>query len=129
MATSNPRIAIVDDDRSVRKSLTRLLRGVAFDVEAFGSGRDFLDGLGSFQPDCLVLDLQMPEISGLDLQRYLARVKVGIPVVVLTGHDCPSTRSESLALGARYYLAKPVDGDLLISSILNSIGANPRDPI
>jgi len=121
------RVAIVDDDQSVRKALSRLLSGAFFEVRAFGSGPEFLACLGSFQPDCLVLDLQMPELSGLDLQRYLARTETDMTVIVITAHDSPSTRSESLALGARHYLAKPVDGDLLISSILKSLRAGPRE--
>jgi FixJ family two-component response regulator len=124
-----PRIAIVDDDKSVRKALARLLSGALFEVKAFESGRDLLASLDSFGPDCLVLDLQMPEMTGLDLQRHLARVAPDIPVIVITGHDSSSARSESLALGARDYLAKPIDGDLLISSILKSLGAGPREAI
>ena len=127
MATFSPRIAIVDDDKSVRKALSRLLGGASFDVRAFGSGPEFLECLDCFRPDCIVLDMQMPEMTGLDLQRHLARVGPDIPVIVITGHDSPSARSESLALGARHYLAKPIDGDLLISFILKAIGAGPRE--
>src|SRR5262245_50787662 len=117
MATLKPRIAIVDDDKSVRKALSRLLDGASFEVRAFGSGRDLLESLGSFRPECLFLELQMTEMTGLDLQRHLSRVVPDIPVIVITGHDSPAARSESLALGASEYLAKPIDGDVLISSI------------
>jgi FixJ family two-component response regulator len=120
-----PRIAIVDDDKSVRKALFRLLDGASFEVRAFCSGRDLLESLGSFRPDCLVLDLQMPEMTGLDLQRHLSRAGPAIPVIVITGHDSPSARSESLALGASDYLAKPIDGDVLIASILKSLDIGP----
>jgi FixJ family two-component response regulator len=126
MATLRPRIAIVDDDKSVRKALSRLLAGAAFEVKAFGSGRDLLETLSSFRPNCLVVDLQMPEMTGLDLQRHLARIGPSVPVIVITGHDSPSARSESLALGASDYLAKPIDGDVLISSILKSLDAVPN---
>jgi FixJ family two-component response regulator len=123
MATSRPRIAIVDDDKSVRKALSRLLAGASFEVRAFGSGRELLEGLSSFSPDCLVLDLQMPEMTGLDLQRHLLRTRPAIPVIVITGHDSPSARSESVALGVSDYLAKPIDVDVLIASILKSLEA------
>jgi FixJ family two-component response regulator len=125
VATPRPRIAIVDDNKSVRKALSRLLAGAAFEVRAFGSGRDLLENHRLFRPDCLILDLQMPEMTGLDVQRHLARIGLDIPVIVITGHDSPSARSESLALGASDYLAKPIDGDVLISSILKSLGVDP----
>src|SRR5262245_6236026 len=129
MATVKPRIAIVDDDRSVRRALSRLLGGASFDVEAFASGRGLLESLDSRRPDCIVLDLQMPEMDGLDLLRHMARIGADIPVILITGHDAPSVRSKTLALGARVYLPKPIDGDLLISSILKSIGARPREAL
>jgi FixJ family two-component response regulator len=126
MTTPRPRIAIVDDDKSVRKALSRLLAGAAFEVKAFGSGRDLLESLGSFRPNCLIVDLQMPEMTGLDLQRHLVRSGPNVPVIVITGHDSPSARFESLALGASDYLAKPIDGDVLIASILKSLDAGPN---
>ena len=129
MATLEPRIAIVDDDKSVRKALFRLLSGASFEVKTFASGPEFLEEFDSFQPDCIILDLQMPDMTGLDIQRHMARIRTAIPIIVITGHDSPSARSDSLALGAKEYLAKPVDGDLLISSILKSLGAEPREAI
>jgi len=71
----------------------------------------------------------MPQMTGLDVQRHMARIGTAIPVIIITGHDKPSARSESLALGAREYLLKPVDGDLLVSSILKVLGAGPREAI
>src|ERR1044072_8524282 len=84
--TGRHRIAIVDDDHSVRKALQRLLRSINLDADAYGSGREFLAALSGAMPDCLVLDLQMPEMNGLELQQQLAESGVRLPVVVITGH-------------------------------------------
>src|SRR5262245_53367319 len=86
MATHAPRIAIVDDDRSVRKALFRLLGGAAFEVRTFASAPEFLEEFRLFKPDCIVLDLQMPQMTGLDVQRHMARIGTAIPVIIITGH-------------------------------------------
>jgi FixJ family two-component response regulator len=89
----------------------------AFNVETYDSGRSFLESLGVFRPDCIVLDLHMEGMNGLDVQRHLRRIRSQAPVVVITGHDNPAARAESLMLGAGAFLSKPVDGPLLISTI------------
>ena len=76
MAQSRLRVAIVDDDAGVRRALARLLRASSFDPVTYGSGLEFLDLLGARLPDCLVVDLQMPEMTGLEVQQHL--VKAGI---------------------------------------------------
>ena len=118
MATFSPRIVIVDDDKSVRKALSRLLGGASFERESFRF-RARVSGMSRL----LSTRLHRARYANagndrLDLQRHLARVGPDIPVIVITGHDSPSARSESLALGDKHYLAKPIDGDLLISFIL-----------
>src|SRR5262245_34403339 len=100
------RIAVVDDDHSVRKALCRLLRSVDFEADAYGSGREFLDAFRDKTPDCLVLDLRMPEMSGLELQRHLIDSGVRLPTVIITGHDEPGVREECIAAGASRYLRK-----------------------
>src|SRR5262249_5557347 len=81
------RLAVVDDDASVRKALARLLNVAPFVTATFGSAQDFLDSLPLNIPDCLVLDLQMPEMTGLDLQEQLARIGIQIPTIIVTAHD------------------------------------------
>lgn len=120
------RIAVIDDDHSVRKALQRLLRSVNLDADAYGSGREFLDALGAARPDCLVLDLQMPEMNGLELQQHLAETGIHLPVVVITGHDEPGMRAQCMAAGASTYLRKPLDDQVLLEAIKRAIAAASR---
>jgi len=127
MAKSRTRIAVVDDDASVRRALSRFLRASAYDTETYGSGSEFLESFNLFRPQCIVLDLHMAGMNGLDVQRHLSRIGSRAPVIVITGHDNHRAHAESRALGADAILAKPVDGPLLISTIEQLIGAVP-DP-
>ena len=120
------RIAVVDDDRSVRRALQRLLRSVNLDADAYGSGREFLEALGDARPDCLVLDLQMPEMNGLELQQHLADTGIHLPVVVITGHDEPGMRAQCMAAGASTYLRKPLDDKVLLEAIDRAIATESR---
>jgi FixJ family two-component response regulator len=117
MEKSRLRVAVIDDDESVRKALKRLLRAVNLDADAFASGREFLDSMASHVPDCVVLDLHMPGMSGLDVQGQLARKDLQIPIVVITGHDEPQARAQCLAAGAAAYLRKPLDDEALLAAI------------
>ena len=112
-----PLIAVVDDDPFVRKALERLLRSAGLSVEAFASGAEFLASANDHQPDCVVLDLHMPEVSGFEVQSRLARAHAGVPVVVITGHDTPESRTRALGGGAKSYLTKPVDDETLLKAI------------
>jgi len=117
VAKKQPLIAVVDDDPFVRKALERLLRSAGLSVEAFASGVAFLESADDHQPDCVVLDLHMPEVSGFEVQPRLARAHAGVPVVVITGHDTPESRSRALGGGAKSYLTKPVDDETLLKAI------------
>ena len=121
MSKTKPLIAVVDDEEPVRTALKRLLRSASFDVEAFPSGTEFLDSLKSHRPDCLVLDLHMPFISGFSVQTCLKEAGEGPPVIVITGHDAPETRERALAGGAFAYLRKPVDDQTLLDTIKSAI--------
>ena len=112
-----PLIAVVDDDAFVRKALERLIGSAGFSVESFASGAEFLRSADDHQPDCVVLDLHMPEMSGFEVQSRLARAHPYVPVVVITGHDTPESRSRSLDGGAKSYLCKPVDDETLLEAI------------
>jgi FixJ family two-component response regulator len=122
---SNPgtRIAIVDDDPGVRKALARLLSACSFHPQTYPSARLFLQSLSDGPPDCLVLDLQMPEMTGLELQNELARSGIKIPVVVITAHDERRIRQECESAGAIDFLCKPLNQRTLIAAINNAIGA------
>lgn len=112
-----PRVAVVDDDLSVRKALERLLRAAGFDAATFASAHEFFYSLEARHPDCLVLDLHMPGMNGLEVQRRLSQTGVRIPVVVITGHDEPQTRAQCLSAGATDYLCKPLDDEALLAAI------------
>ena len=117
-----PLVAVVDDEESVRRALERLLRSAGFAVETFASGAEFLLALPEHLPACLVMDLHMPDLSGLDIQVLLQREGFGVPVVVITGHDTPEARMRVIKRGAKAYLRKPVDDKLLLAAINDAIG-------
>jgi FixJ family two-component response regulator len=123
MDGSRLRVAIIDDDESVRRALRRLLRAANLDADAFASGRDFIDSLAAQVPDCVVLDVHMPGMNGLDVQLQLVRNGFRIPVVVITGHDEPQARAQCLAAGAAAYLRKPLDDVALLDAIRHAADA------
>ena len=117
------RIAVIDDDESVRKALKRLLRAANLDADTFASGRDFIDSLAAQVPDCIVLDLHMPGMNGLEVQQQLGpRGGLRLPIVVITGHDEPQTRAQCLSAGAAAYLRKPLDDKALLDAIHRAAG-------
>jgi FixJ family two-component response regulator len=109
-----PVVFVVDDDASVRAALDSLFRSVGLVVRSFGSAREFLSEPPADGPACLVLDVRLPEMSGLDLQRQLAERDTALPVVIITGHgDIPMT-VRAMRAGAVEFLSKPFrDQDLL----------------
>ncbi|MGH7392214.1 MAG: response regulator transcription factor [Candidatus Rokuibacteriota bacterium] len=121
MARRLPLIAVVDDEESVRKSLRRLLAASHMDAVVFASGQEFLDSLRLRHPDCLVLDLQMPGLTGLDVQRILTEASVRFPTIIITAHDEPETRARCLSAGAASYLCKPLHDEMLLDTIADAI--------
>jgi len=110
-------IAVVDDEPSVRSSLARLLRSAEYEAATYPSGEEFLDSLAAGSPDCLILDLRMPGLSGFDV---LARLALGgrhVPVIVLTSFPSPEIRSRALSEGVKAFLEKPVERSTLIDAI------------
>jgi FixJ family two-component response regulator len=122
MAKPATRVAVVDDDVSVRKALGRLLAASAFDTETYGSAREFLSSLKSELPECLIVDLHMPDLTGLDLQRHLKGAGLTIPTIVITAHNEPGVRERCQAAGAVNFLLKPVNGASLIGAINVAVG-------
>jgi len=86
-------------------------------VEAFGSGAEFLQSLETRLPDCVVLDLHMPDMDGFNVQARLARKWAALPVIIVTGHDLPRARERAMAAGASAFLRKPVHDRILLDAI------------
>jgi FixJ family two-component response regulator len=121
--TKTPRlIAVVDDEESIRKALMRLMRSVGLNVETFGSGAEFLQSIETRLPDCVVLDLHMPHMSGFNVQAHLARKCAALPVIIITGHDLPTARERAMAGGASAFLRKPVHDRTLLDAISAATG-------
>jgi len=114
MREPDPVVFVVDDDASLRHALTNLLRSVRLRVETFGSAQEFLAGPRPDAPGCLVLDVRLPGLSGLDLQRELAAAQMDLPIIFMTGYgDIPMT-VQAMKAGAVEFLTKPFrDQDLL----------------
>ena len=112
-----PYVAIVDDEEGIRKALRRLLRASGLDAHAYATGEEFLIAAAQKRPDCLVLDLHMPGMSGLQVLRRLKATGALLPVVVITAHDEPETRKQCMSAGADAYLRKPLEDRLLLNAI------------
>src|ERR1700693_4238724 len=114
MAENEPVVFIVDDYSSVLEAVDSLIRSVGFRVQSFGSAKEFLQNKPPNTPGCLVLDVRLPGLSGLDLQREMAQANIHIPIIFVTGHgDIPMT-VQAMKAGAVEFLTKPFrDQDLL----------------
>jgi len=110
-------VSIVDDDESLRRSVRNLLTSMGFRVETFPSAEAFLGSANRSDTACLVLDLRMPGMSGLDLLGHLAATGSRIPVIILTAHSDNEARRRSLQAGAAAFLAKPVHGQALFTAV------------
>ena len=129
MSRTVPVVAIVDDEDSVRRALERLLRSAGIAPEVFASGEKFLESLSLRRPDCVVLDLHMPGVTGFDVQARMNASGCRIPVIVITGHDSAESRARVEALGAAAYLRKPVGANLLLEAIQRATtGRNGSPP-
>jgi FixJ family two-component response regulator len=111
----------VDDEEAVRIALRRLLRSASMSAETFASGAEFLESMKQHQPDCVVLDLHMPQVNGFAVQARLAEAGIRVPVVIITGHDTPESRERAMAGGAAAYLRKPVDDQALLEAIQRAV--------
>jgi len=119
-------IAVVDDDASVRNGLERLIRSFGWQAETFASAQEFLDHPRTEAPSCLVLDLQLPGLSGLDLQKRMADAGLETPIVFLTGHGDIPASVKAMKAGAVEFLTKPVDEEDLLTAIQEAIERDRR---
>ena len=121
MTASDSVVFVVDDDASMRRAISRLLTTTGHRVEAFASPREFLGRLAHDGPGCVVLDLKMPELSGLEVQEALASAARALPVVFISGHGKIPAAVRAMKAGAVDFLTKPFDDDALLASVQTAI--------
>lgn len=120
------KIHIVDDDDSFRRSLTRLLKAHGFACEAFDSARQFIEAGLADRAGCIILDVHMPGLNGLELQEALVRAKCTMPIIFLTGRGDIPTSVQAMKKGAADFLTKPVDEAVLLKAIEKAMQDNRR---
>ena len=116
-----PTVFLVDDDAGVRRTAKALIESVGLRVQAFGSAREFLDSQRPDAPGCLVLDVRLPGVSGLDLQRELARTDSPLPIIFITGHGDIPMSVQAMKAGAIEFLSKPFRDQQLLDAISHAI--------
>ena len=114
-------VYIVDDDQAVRHSLDLLMQSVGLNAMCFASAQAFLDVYDATKPGCLILDVRMPEMSGLDLQRVLNEKQIQIPVIIITGHGDVPLAVRAMKAGAMDVLEKPFNDQALLDAITKAI--------
>ena len=110
-------VHVIDDDEGLRESLAFLLRSAQLEVRCFDSAKVFLEKLPDAVPGCVVTDVRMPDMSGIELLRRLKELKIGVPVIVITGHGDIALAVEAMKMGAADFFEKPFDDDLLLASV------------
>ncbi len=118
---SEPVVFVVDDDVSVRESLESLIRWEGWRVETFASAREFLSHAPGRAPSCLVLDVSLPDLSGLDLQSTIASEQSDMPIIFITGYGSIPMTVQAMKAGAVEFLTKPIDTDALVRAIRGAI--------
>jgi FixJ family two-component response regulator len=124
---NKPVIAIVDDDESVREALMSLMRALGFVSEAYGCAEDFLRSARLHRIACLVADIRMPGMTGLELYRHLVASGKQIPTILITAHQDGEGRRRALSAGVLCYLTKPFNEDDLLGCIHSAIGHRKND--
>lgn len=122
VAVTSP-VYIVDDDRDVRSSISFMLGTGGTRTRAFASGHDFIDSLDHLEPGCVLLDIRMPDIDGVEVLEELGRRNIGWPVVMMTGHGEVSLAVQTMKLGAIDFIEKPFEEDSLRSSLARAFAA------
>ncbi len=122
-------VFVVDDDPSARRGLGKLVRLAGYDVETFASGEEFLNRSPTHEPSCLVLDVRMPGLTGLDLQEAINEKGDAIPIVFITGHGDVSTSVRAMKAGAVDFLQKPFDAHDLLAAVEQAVARDAMDRV
>lgn len=125
--SEHPLIAVVDDDVSMRGALQRLLRLEGFRTAAFASAEDFLHAGQLQDTACVIVDVRMPRMSGLELQRQLATTNCSIPLIFITAHGDAAARAQALRAGAVAFLSKPFRDEVLLRAIRSALQSSRED--
>jgi two-component system, LuxR family, response regulator FixJ len=120
-------VHVIDDDEAVRDSLEFLLKTAHIDVRTYASAAAFLSALPNVDAGCIVTDVRMPDTSGMDLLRRLNELKIGMPVIVMTGHGDIQLAVEAMKSGAMDFIEKPFDDEQLLSSIQSALRRSKKD--
>jgi FixJ family two-component response regulator len=124
--TDEPTVFVVDDDDAVRRFLSGLVQSIDLRVEVYASAQDFLEAYEPGCPGCLLLDVRMPGMSGLELQRALAEQSIDLPVIILTGHGNVPVAVQAMKAGAVDFIEKPFNNELLLDRIQTAVAQNVR---
>jgi two-component system response regulator FixJ len=120
-------VHVIDDDDAMRHSLAFLLRAAKVEVQTYGSASTFLESLPRIKPGCIITDVRMPGMNGIDLLKRLRQLKVAMPVIVITGHGDVPLAVEAMKGGAADFLEKPFDDDVLLAAIRAALNAQASD--
>src|SRR5262245_28032727 len=120
-------VHVIDDDEAVRQSLAFLLGTAGIAVKTHESATAFLSVVSSVKADCVITDVRMPELSGIDLLRRLKELKLGVPVIVITGHGDVPLAVEAMKIGAADFLEKPFDDEVLLTSVRTALNRHEQD--
>ena len=112
--TAQRMVHVIDDDEALRESLAFLLRSAGIEVRNFESAKAFLDVLPGAAPGCVITDVRMPDMSGIELLRRLKELKIGVPVIVITGHGDIALAVEAMKIGATDFFEKPFNDDIVL---------------
>ena len=121
MSQLTPVVFVVDDDISVRESLESLILGAGWRPELFASAQEFLERPRLFAPSCLVLDMTLPGLNGLELQQRIAAERLDMPIIFITGHGDIPTSVRAMKAGAVEFLTKPFGSDVLLGAVRHAI--------
>jgi FixJ family two-component response regulator len=114
-------VSIVDDDEAIRNALGNLLRSVGLGVETFASAEQFMDSPGTARRSCVVLDVQLPRMNGLELLRQLSGRPNAVPVIFITAHPDESIRDQALEAGALGFFRKPFSSEALLNAVYSAL--------
>ena len=127
MPSDDAVVHVIDDDEAARHSLAFLLQAAKIDVTTYESATAFLNVASNVKSGCVITDVRMPEISGIDLLRRLRELQIGLPVIVITGHSDVPLAVEAMKIGAVDFLEKPFDDEVLVAAVRSALNRQDND--